>query len=68
MDPLREVLRKNRCRRLDVNNNDPEVVSQQVLTNALWKANATPQSLLTKDAHKITRLTFMMRQFQGLHS
>ncbi|KAJ5982692.1 hypothetical protein N7451_012792 [Penicillium sp. IBT 35674x] len=67
LDRLRNVFRKNSCRRLDVNNHVPAVVSQQDLTNALRKANVTRQSLLTNDAHQLPRLAFMMGQLQGLH-
>ncbi|KAJ5660666.1 uncharacterized protein N7484_000038 [Penicillium longicatenatum] len=41
LDRLRNVFRKNSCRRLDVSNHVPAVVSQQDLTNALRKANVT---------------------------
>lgn len=39
LDRLREVFRKNRCRRLDIDNHVPATVSRQDLADALRKAN-----------------------------
>ncbi|KAJ5318586.1 hypothetical protein N7476_005006 [Penicillium atrosanguineum] len=64
---LRSVFRKNRCRRLDVDNHIPAILSRLDLANALRKANIPQQSLLTNDAHQLPRLGFMAGQLQGLH-
>ncbi|KAL4737680.1 hypothetical protein BDV11DRAFT_151982 [Aspergillus similis] len=40
---------------------------QYNLTDALRKANVPLQSLLTNDAHQISRLAFVAGQLQGLH-
>jgi Protein of unknown function (DUF3723). len=64
---LRSVFRKNRCRRLDVDNHIPAIVSRLDLANALRRANIPQQSLLTNDAHQLPRLGFMAGQLQGLH-
>lgn len=67
LDRLRNIFRKNRCRRLDLNNHVPVVVSQQALTDALRKANVSDQSLLTNDARQLPWLAFPSGQLQGLH-
>jgi hypothetical protein len=67
LERLRGIFRKNSCRRLDVDNHVPAIVSQHDLTDALRKANVPQQSLLTNDAHQIPRLKFPAGQLQGLH-
>lgn len=67
LERLRGIFRKNRCRRLDVDNHVPAIVSQYDLTDALRKANISQQSLLTNDAHQIPHLAFVAGQIQGLH-
>jgi hypothetical protein len=67
LERLRSIFRKNRCRRLDVDNHVPAIVSQHDLTDALRKANVPLQSLLTKNAHQIPYLVFVAGQLQGLH-
>lgn len=67
LNRLREVFRKNQCRRLDVDNHVPATVSRQDLANALQKANVPQQSLLNNDPHQFPRLGFTEGQLQGLH-
>lgn len=64
---LCEIFRKNRCRRLDVDNHVPAIVSQQDLANALRKANIPQRSLLTDDSHRFPHLAFTAGQLQALH-
>ncbi|KAL4801661.1 hypothetical protein BDV18DRAFT_164709 [Aspergillus unguis] len=64
---LREVFRKNRCRRLEVDNHVPAIVSRQHLTEALQRANVSQQSLMTTDPHRYPRLAFDVGQLHGLH-
>ena len=56
LDWLHEVFQKNRCRRLDVDNHVPAIVSQQDL------ANVPQQSLLTNDTHQFPQLGFAAQQ------
>lgn len=67
LDRLRNIFRKNHCRRLDVHNHVPVSVSRRDLTDALRNANATHQSLLIKDARQLPRLAFTPGQLHGLH-
>lgn len=67
LNRLREVFRKNRCRRLDVDNHVPAVVSPQVLAEALRKANVPQQSLLTNEPHQSPQLGFAVGQLRALH-
>jgi hypothetical protein len=67
LDRLRSIFRKNRCRRLDVDNHVPAIVSQHDLAAALRKANVPQQSLLTSNASQIPSLEFVTGQLQGLH-
>ncbi|KAI1829420.1 hypothetical protein DTO006G1_9636 [Penicillium roqueforti] len=67
LERLCGIFRKNRCRRLDVDNHVPTIVSQHDLTNALRKANVPQQSLLTNVAHQIPQLAFVVGQLRGLH-
>ncbi|OQE08443.1 hypothetical protein PENFLA_c096G09476 [Penicillium flavigenum] len=67
LERLRGIFRKNRCRRLDVDNHVPTIVSQHDITNALRKANVPQQSLLTNVAHQIPQLAFVVGQLRGLH-
>lgn len=67
LDRLREIFRKNRCRRLDVDNHVPAIVSRQDLANALQKANIPQRSLLTNDFHQLPQLWFTAGQLRALH-
>lgn len=67
LDRLRGIFRKNRCRRLDVDNHVPAVVSPHVLAEVLRKANISRQSLLTTDVCSLARLEFKEGQLLGLH-
>ncbi|KAJ6018563.1 hypothetical protein N7522_002027 [Penicillium canescens] len=67
LDRLRRVFRQNRCRRLDVDNHVPAIVSPHDLADALRKANISQQSLLTTDAHQLPRISFLEGQLLGLH-
>jgi hypothetical protein len=67
LDRLRRVFRQNRCRRLDVNNHVPAIVSPHDLADALRKANISQQSLLTTDARQLPRIGFLEGQLLGLH-
>lgn len=57
------MFRKNRRRRLDVDNHIPAIVSRHDLTNALQKANVLEQPLLTNDAHQLPNLEFTTGNF-----
>lgn len=67
LDRLRRVFRQNHCRRLDVDNHVPAIVSPHDLTNALRKANISQQSLLTTDARQLPRISFVEGRLLGLH-
>ncbi|GAA87890.1 hypothetical protein AKAW_06004 [Aspergillus luchuensis IFO 4308] len=67
LDRLCEIFRKNHCRRLDIDNHVPAIVSQQDLADALRKANVPQQSLLTNDAHQCPQLGFAAGQLRALH-
>lgn len=67
LDRLREVFRKNRCRRLDVDNHVPATVSRQDLADALRNANVPQQSLLTSEPHQSPQLGFTIGQLRALH-
>jgi hypothetical protein len=67
LDRLRRVFRQNRCRRLDVDNHVPAIVSPHDLADALRKANLSQQSLLTTDARQLPRISFLEGQLLGLH-
>lgn len=64
---LRAIFRKNRCRRLDVDNHVPAIVSRRDLAVALQKANISERSLLTNDPHHFPELMFAAGQLQALH-
>jgi hypothetical protein len=67
LDRLRTIFRKNRCRRLDVQNHVPATVSRHNLADALQKANVHQEALLTTEGRQIPRLEFMAGQLRGLH-
>ncbi|OQE71137.1 hypothetical protein PENNAL_c0111G05900 [Penicillium nalgiovense] len=67
LDRLRRVFRQNRCRRLDVDNHVPAIVSPHDLADALRKANLSQQSLFTTDARQLPRINFLEGQLLGLH-
>lgn len=67
LDRLRGVFRKNRCRRLDVDNHVPAIVSPHNLAGALRKANVSRHSLLTTDSSTLPRIDFPEGQLLGLH-
>ncbi|KAL4755928.1 DUF3723 domain-containing protein [Aspergillus foveolatus] len=64
---LREIFRKNQCRRLDVDNHVPATVSQQDLAVALQNANVSQQSLLTNNPPHFPELRFAAGQLRALH-
>jgi hypothetical protein len=64
---LREIFRKNRCRRLDVDNHVPATVSRGDLAGALRNANVSQQALLTNDPHRLPQLRFAAGQLRALH-
>ncbi|KAF9883530.1 hypothetical protein FE257_003363 [Aspergillus nanangensis] len=64
---LCEIFRKNRCRRLDVDNHVPATVSQHGLSLALQKANVPRSSLLTSDPQHLPLLGFSVGQLRALH-
>lgn len=64
---LREIFRKNRCRRLDVDNHVPAIVSQGDLAGALRSANVSQRALLTNDPHQLPQLRFAAGQLRALH-
>lgn len=67
LDRLRGVFRKNRCRRLDIDNHIPTIVSPHNLAEALRKANVSRSSLLATDSFSIPRIGFPEGQLLGLH-
>ncbi|RAK94832.1 uncharacterized protein BO80DRAFT_420270 [Aspergillus ibericus CBS 121593] len=67
VDRLCEIFRKNQCRRLDVDNHVPAIVSRQDLADALRKANIPQPSLLTNDPRQCPRLGFGVGQLRALH-
>ncbi|KAJ5976578.1 hypothetical protein N7481_010285 [Penicillium waksmanii] len=67
LDRLRNIFRKNRCRRLDVQNHVPATVSRHNLAEALQKANVPQEALLTTEGRQILRLEFRAGQLRGLH-
>ncbi|KAF7164507.1 hypothetical protein CNMCM6106_001025 [Aspergillus hiratsukae] len=67
LDRLREIFRKNRCRRLDVDNHVPAIVSQEDLAGALRKADVPQRALLTNDPHQLPQLRFAAGQLRVLH-
>lgn len=67
LDRLRRIFRQNRCRRLDVDNHVPAVVSPHDLADALRKANAQHESLLTTDPRQLPRIDFLEGQLRALH-
>ncbi|RDH30832.1 hypothetical protein BDQ94DRAFT_180863 [Aspergillus welwitschiae] len=67
LDRLCEIFRKNRCRRLDVDNHVPAIVSWQDLADALRKAKVPQQSLLTNDPYQCPQLGFAAGQLRALH-
>lgn len=67
LDRLREIFRKNRCRRLDVDNHVPAIVSQGDLAGALRNANVSQRALLTNDPHQLPQLRFAAGQLRALH-
>ncbi|RHZ60740.1 DUF3723 domain-containing protein [Aspergillus thermomutatus] len=67
LDRLREIFRKNRCRRLDVDNHVPAIVSQEDLAVALRKADVPQRALLTNDPHQLPQLRFAAGQLRALH-
>lgn len=67
LDRLREIFRKNRCRRLNVDNHVPAIVSQQDLALALQKANVPRRSLLTNDPQQFPQLGFAVGHSAGTH-
>lgn len=67
VDRLRGVFRKNRCRRLDVQNYVPATVSRQHLAEALQKANLSQESLMAIDNRHLPWLDFQAGQLRGLH-
>lgn len=67
LDRLREIFRKNRCRRLDVDNHVPAIVSRQDLADALRKAGTSQRSLLTNNPYQSPQLGFLTGQLRALH-
>ncbi|KAK9604418.1 hypothetical protein V6Z93_002386 [Aspergillus fumigatus] len=67
LNRLREIFRKNRCRRLDIDNHVPAIVSHHDLRLALQRANVPRGSLLTDDPQHFPFLGFMAGQLRALH-
>lgn len=67
LDRLKGIFRKNRYRRLDVDNHVPAIVSRQDLADALRNGNVSQRSLLTNDPHQFPQLGFAAGQLQALH-
>ncbi|KAL4889154.1 hypothetical protein BDV59DRAFT_205428 [Aspergillus ambiguus] len=67
LNRLREIFRKNRCRRLDVDNHVPAIVSQHDLSLTLQKANVPRRLLLTNDPQHFPLLGFSVGQLRALH-
>ncbi|KAL6229549.1 hypothetical protein BDW75DRAFT_249578 [Aspergillus navahoensis] len=67
LNRLREVFRKNRCRRLDIDNHVPAIVSHHDLNLALQTANVPRGSLLTNDPRHFPLLGFIPGHLRALH-
>ncbi|KAJ0418856.1 hypothetical protein BJY00DRAFT_324647 [Aspergillus carlsbadensis] len=67
LNRLQEIFRKNHCRRLDVNNHVPAIVSQHDFILALQNANVPRRSMLTNNPQHFPVLGFMAGQLRALH-
>jgi hypothetical protein len=67
LDRICQIFQKNRCRRLDVENRIPVIVSRNDLATALQQAKVNAGDLVTKTAERIPRLQFPPGQLRGLH-
>jgi hypothetical protein len=67
LERLRQIFRKSRCRRLDVDNHVPAVVSRQDLTGSLQRAGVPASALMTKHPEQFPVLQFSPGQLHGLH-
>lgn len=67
LERLCRIFRQDRCRRLEVQNHVPAVVSKQSLETALRGAQVTARELLTSTPDQFPHLHFPARQLQCLH-
>ncbi|KAB8227895.1 uncharacterized protein BDW43DRAFT_323438 [Aspergillus alliaceus] len=67
LDRICQIFRKNHCRRLDVENRIPVIVSRNDLAAALQQAKVTAGALMTKTAERFPSLRFPPGQLLGLH-
>jgi hypothetical protein len=67
LDRLCRIFRKEGCRRLDVQNHAPAIVSRQHLQTALQEARVTTQALMTNTPEFYPHLQFPVGQLQCLH-
>ncbi|KOC13279.1 hypothetical protein AFLA70_368g000561 [Aspergillus flavus AF70] len=67
LDRICQIFRKNRCRRLDVENRIPVIVARNDLSTALQQAEVTAGALMTKSAKHLPSLRFPSGQLRGLH-
>ena len=67
LNRLREIFRKNRCRRLDIDHHVPSFVSHHDLNLALQRANVPQGSLLTNDPRHFPLLGFIPGHLRALH-
>ena len=67
LDRICQIFRKNRCRRLDVENRIPVIVARNDLSTALEQAEVTAGALMTKSAEHLPSLRFPSGKLRGLH-
>lgn len=67
VERLCEIFRKNRCRRLDIDNFVPVAVSRIALADALQRSEVSARTLLLSSGRDIPFLTFSRGQLLGLH-
>lgn len=67
LERLRQIFRKDRCRRLVAENRIPAMISEGDLAEALEFAKITRQDLMTNDPKQFPLLQFQTGQLRGLH-
>ncbi|RMJ21833.1 hypothetical protein PHISP_07299 [Aspergillus sp. HF37] len=64
---IKEIFRKNRCRRFDIDNHVPAIISRRDLAAALQQAQVPARALMTNIAERLPTLRFSAGQLWGLH-
>ncbi|KAJ5198755.1 uncharacterized protein N7498_007872 [Penicillium cinerascens] len=67
LERLREIFRKHRCRRLDIENHVPAIVSREGFEEALHKAHISAEDLSASSANTLPLLRFPAGELKGLH-